>query len=92
MLNISPAHHDLTAERDMFDRSQNAPPDMKDAPEGATPAGSERREVRDRRSNGRRLDERRKAGIGEIIPERRQGPRRDTERRTPGERRERRGP
>jgi hypothetical protein len=42
----------------------------------------DRRERKDRRSSDRRLDERRKAGIGEVIPERRQGPRRTPERRT----------
>jgi len=48
----------------------------------------ERRTRRDRRSNERRLDERRTAGIGEIIPERRGRPRRLDERRDPAERRD----
>ena len=47
-----------------------------------------RRGTKDRRSNGRRFDERRKAGIGEIIPERRQGARRTDERRDGVDRRD----
>ena len=46
----------------------------------------ERRSKKDRRSDERRLDERRMAGIGEIIPERRDGPRREAKRRGPGRR------
>ncbi len=49
----------------------------------------DKRKRSDRRSNGRRLEERRKAGIGEIIPERRRGPRRTEERRTDSRRRDR---
>lgn len=41
----------------------------------------EKRKRRDRRAAGRRIDERRKFGFGEIIPERRMGPRRGDERR-----------
>jgi len=42
----------------------------------------ERRERSDRRRDDRRLDERRRSGVGEVIPDRRQGPRRVQERRT----------
>jgi len=42
----------------------------------------EKRKRRERREAGRRLDERRKFGFGEIIPERRMGTRRATGRRT----------
>jgi len=63
---------------------------MSRTPNGIPPASDERREKRDRRNNDRRLDERRKSGIGEIIDDRRQGPRRDTERRDERGRRYRR--
>jgi hypothetical protein len=56
-------------------------------PNSSAKDSSERRERRDRRQNDRRLDERRKAGIGEIMEDRRTGPRRQAERRTEEDRR-----
>jgi hypothetical protein len=47
----------------------------------------EKRTQPDRRASGRRLDERRKYGYGEVIPERRVAPRREGSRRE-GSRRE----
>ena len=42
----------------------------------------EKRKLADRRATGRRIDERRKYGFGEIIPERRMVARRSGKRRT----------
>jgi hypothetical protein len=47
-----------------------------------------RRQIPDRRESGRRMAERRRAGIGEVIPERRKGPRRADSRRTGIDRRD----
>ena len=49
----------------------------KDAPETQSRISEEKRKRADRREESRRLDERRKYGFGEIIPERRMIARRD---------------
>ena len=49
----------------------------KDAPEAQPWISEEKRKRADRREESRRLDERRKYGFGEIIPERRMIARRD---------------
>lgn len=48
--------------------------------------GRERRQTPDRRHTDRRVDERRRAGIGEVVPDRRGDGRRSDERRDHGRR------
>ena len=67
-----------------------ASPNRKKGPSpGASAKDSEEQRKKDRRALGRRLDERRLAGIGEITPERRLAARRKAARRTRKNRRDR---
>lgn len=59
-----------------------------DEQQDETLAEQERRKGSDRREVGRRVSERRMGGIGEVIPERRAGPRRQGGRRTRSSRRD----
>jgi len=59
-----------------------SPPKPDSAATSAAGKAQERREGRDRRDTDRRADEMRWAGVGEIQPERRTGPRRTAPRRS----------